>query len=413
MHAIGVIAEYNPFHHGHRHQLRALRSMNPDADGIIALMSGSFTQRGAPCILDKWTRARHAVVGGADLVLELPFVFACRSAQDFARGGVSLLAALGVADRLAFGTEAADIAPLARAAALIDTEDVQNRLHTYVGAGASYAAALSQALVAEDVSEEMMRAPNNILAVEYLRALCRAAPHIAPVAVPRRAAQHNDTALHAGITSASSIRAALGDIPPPWELLQESVMPAVLADLHAAYDAGLPAEDALLRLLRYALLTANHAELHEINGMTEGIEHRLIRAHDAARTYDDFLTAAAAKRYARSRIARLVVHLLIRFQRAQAARFDARGAAYIRPLAFNPRGQKLLRRIKERASLPIVTRTAAFLPHGRRAADGPERLLRQMLSFDILATELRLLTLPTDGTARPRTDFLTSPCVVT
>lgn len=409
MHAIGVIAEYNPFHHGHRHQLGVLRRMDPAADGIIAVMSGSFTQRGMPCILDKWTRARHAVAGGADLVLELPFVFACRSAQDFARGGVSLLAALGVADRLAFGTEAADIAPLVRAAALTDTADVQNRLHTYVAAGDSYAAALSRALTTAGVSEDMLRTPNNILAVEYLRALHRTAPHISPVAVRRSGARHRDTALRAGITSASSIRAALCAPEPPWRLLAETVMPMVLSDLRAAH-ADLPSEDALLRLLRYTLLTTDNTALQEIYGMTEGIEHRLVRMLGTAKTYGDFLTAAAAKRYARSRIARLAAHLLIRFKKAQAARFDACGAVYIRPLAFNARGQKLLRRIKERTALPIVTRTAAFLTSDERLS--PEHLspLQEMLAFDTWATELRLTAMP--ARVSQHTDFITSPYAI-
>ena len=112
MRAIGIIAEYNPFHHGHLYQLTELHRMFPSSDGIIIAMSGSFSQRGTPCILDKWTRARHAVEGGADLVLELPFVFSCRSAQDFARGGISLLSRLGVVSHLAFGTEADETAPL-------------------------------------------------------------------------------------------------------------------------------------------------------------------------------------------------------------------------------------------------------------------------------------------------------------
>ena len=218
MGVIGVIAEYNPFHHGHAWQLRELRRRCPSVDGIIVVMSGSITQRGTPAVLDKWTRAGHAVDGGADLVLELPFVFACRSAQDFARGGVSLLMQLGVVSHLAFGTEAADIAPLERAAREIDTEKIQHRIAHGLSMGLSYAAALSSALAEQlGIAESILRTPNNILGMEYLRALHAEDADITPLALPRKTAEHGETRLRRGITSASSIRTALGQDVPPWE----------------------------------------------------------------------------------------------------------------------------------------------------------------------------------------------------
>ena len=410
MRAIGIIAEYNPFHHGHRYQLTELHRMFPSSDGIIIAMSGSFSQRGTPCILDKWTRARHAVEGGADLVLELPFVFSCRSAQDFARGGVSLLAALGIVERLAFGTETHDIAPLKYIAASIDTPVVQGRLHSYINAGDSYAAALSRAAADKSIPEEMLRLPNNILAIEYLRALCQSTFEISPIAIPRSTASHNDTALYPGITSASSIRSALYESIPPWERLADSVPPSVYADLRTVYETKLPNENKLLSLLRYTLLTSSNSEREEILGVTEGIENRLIRTLQKVNDYDDLLTAAATKRYTRSRIARLILHLLIKFKKAQAARFDTHGATYIRPLAFNVRGQELLRAIKEHTHLPIITRTAKFLTSNNRSFSGRLSLLQEMLAFDTLATDLRLLTVlqHTNQTS----DFITPPCVI-
>lgn len=410
MNAIGIIAEYNPFHRGHAYQLRELRRMYPDAGGIVVMMSGSFTQRGTMSVLDKWMRARHAVIGGADLVLELPFVFACRSAQDFARGGVSLLAALGIANRLAFGAETADLTLLKKTAALINAPSVQERLHAQIDAGASYAAALTRALASEHIPEELLRAPNNILALEYLRALRRIAPEIAPVALARRTAAHNDTALHPGITSASSIRTALTREPPPWNTLGAGVPPQVYGDLCAAHAAGLPDENRLLILLRYAFLRTPLDAIRECCGVTEGIEHRLARALNEAHNYDDLRAATAAKRYPRSRIARLVTHILLHFTKKQAARCDACGAAYIRPLALNERGQKLLRAIKERTALPIVTRTAQFLTSAERASPKNLSPIQEMLAFDTWATELRLLTMPTRLAAH--TDFITSPCVI-
>ena len=410
MQVIGIIAEYNPFHHGHRFQIDAVRQRFPNAR-IIAIMSGSFTQRGEPCILDKWTRACHAVLGGVDLVLEHPFVFACRSAQDFARGSIVLLTRLGIISHLAFGTEAEILAPLAELAAAIDSEAIQIRLSEKLRSGHSYARALTNVLTEElNVPEEMLRAPNNILAIEYLRALHSLAPQITPIAIRRVAARHDDVRLQYGITSASSIRKALGEPRPSWTNLQESVMPSVLDDLQSAHTTGIPREDTLLTLLHYFLLVTDSSALVEIYGIAEGIENRLIRSIKTATDYRGFLRTVATKRYPQSRIARLIIHLLLHFTRQQAESFDTAGAAYIRPLAFNAYGRELLRMIKEESTLPIITRVAEYLSSEERGIAAGHVLLQQMLTFDTRATELRLMT--TTAHDKQYTDFVTSPKVL-
>ena len=411
MDVIGVIAEYNPFHYGHAWQLRELRRRFPSTDGVIVVMSGSITQRGTPAVLDKWTRAGHAVDGGADLVLELPFVFACRSAQDFARGGVSLLMQLGVVSHLAFGTEAADIAPLERAAREIDTEKIQHRIAHGLSMGLSYAAALSSALAEQlGIEERILRTPNNILSMEYLRALHAKDADITPLALPRKTAAHGEARLRSGITSASSIRTVLERDVPSWEHIAACVLPNVLGDLRRTHPHALPSHGELLRLLRYEILTMTDTELHSIYGISEGIENRLVRALRMAETYEELLTHASSKRYPKSRIGRLAIHLLLRLQKAQAEDFDHAGCLYIRLLAFNGRGRMLLRRIKKFSPLPIITRTAEVLSSDARARSPVKlSLLQQMLSFDTRATELRTLTLPQQHGSVCGTDFLTSP----
>ena len=411
MGVIGVIAEYNPFHHGHAWQLRELRRRFPSVDGIIVVMSGSITQRGTPAVLDKWTRAGHAVDGGADLVLELPFVFACRSAQDFARGGVSLLMQLGVVSHLAFGTEAADIAPLERAAREIDTEKIQHRIAHGLSMGLSYAAALSSALAEQlGIEERILRTPNNILGMEYLRALHAKDADITPLALPRKTAAHGEARLRSGITSASSIRTVLERDVPSWEHIAACVLPNVLGDLRRTHPHALPSHGELLRLLRYEILTMTDTELHSIYGISEGIENRLVRALRMAETYEELLTHASSKRYPKSRIGRLAIHLLLRLQKIQAEDFDRAGCLYIRPLAFNGRGRTLLRHIKKNCPLPIIVRTAETLTSDARARSPAKlSLLQQMLAFDTRATELRTLTLPQPHRGTCGTDFLSSP----
>lgn len=411
MDVIGVIAEYNPFHYGHAWQLRELRRRFPSTDGVIVVMSGSITQRGTPAVLDKWTRAGHAVDGGADLVLELPFVFACRSAQDFARGGVSLLMQLGVVSHLAFGTEAADIAPLERAAREIDTEKIQHRIAHGLSMGLSYAAALSSALAEQlGIEERILRTPNNILGMEYLRALHAKDADITPLALPRKTAAHGERWLRSGITSASSIRTVLERDVPSWEHIAACVLPNVLGDLRRTHPHALPSHGELLRLLRYEILTMTDTELHSIYGISEGIENRLVRALRMAETYEDLLTHTSAKRYPKSRIGRLIIHLLLRLQKIQAEDFDRAGCLYIRPLAFNGRGRTLLRHIKKNCPLPIIVRTAETLTSDARARSPAKlSLLQQMLAFDTRATELRTLTLPQPHGGTCGTDFLSSP----
>ena len=173
---------------------------------------------------------------------------------------------------------------------------------------------------------------------------------------------------------------------------------------------GMPQEDKLLELLRYFLLVTDTPALTEIHGVSEGIEHRLIRSLETAADYHDILAKASAKRYQQSRIARLIIHLLLCFKKAHAAEFDANGTSYIRPLAFNARGRELLRTIKGISTLPIITRTAAFLTSSTRKNDAATySLLQRMLAFDTRATELRSLMLPQGYTQNPRTDFITSP----
>ena len=232
---IGLIAEYNPFHNGHVYQLAKLRELHPDA-AIVVIMSGSFTQRGGAAIADKWTRAAWAVRGGADLVLELPYAFACRSAEHFASGGVQCLAGLGCIDALAFGAEAEHIEPLEKAAACMDDAALQEALHARIAGGASYAAAMATEVAARTgVAAEVLRAPNNILGMEYLRAVRRFAPEMETLLVQRVGTDYHDTDMHGRFASASAIRAALegiyGEIPSTAQSSLSHALPSPLLPL--------------------------------------------------------------------------------------------------------------------------------------------------------------------------------------
>ena len=209
MNAIGIISEYNPFHRGHKWQIDELRRRFGEESAIVCAMSGDFVQRGDFAIERMHARAEAAVRGGADLVLELPLPWAISSAEGFARGGVSVLHATGVVDTLAFGSECGDAAKLQRTAKALLWADIPDALREELAKGLPFAAAreaAAKALIGEDAA--VLREPNDILGVEYCKALIQSGSTIEPLAIPRKAVGHNEDAAE-GFASASHIRELL------------------------------------------------------------------------------------------------------------------------------------------------------------------------------------------------------------
>lgn len=376
--AVGIIAEYNPFHAGHAYQLVQIKNFS-DAP-IVAVMSGSFTQRGEPTILDKWTRSRLAVANGVDLVLELPFVSALRSAQDFARGGIRLLESLGVVDTLAFGAEVTDLSALKLAASVFDKKFFADELHALMSQGISYAAAVTKILArVTTLDEKILRQPNTILAIEYLRALPE---KIFPLLIERRGAAYDDLNLHEEFSSATAIRNAIRQSSPPWQKIRGD--DETLTTLRDEKLSGLVDEKFLFRPLLTKLLTTTAADLRKIYGMTEGLEFRLLNAASTAKTFSELVTLCVGRRFTESRIRRLLLHTLLDVTDELIAELD--GATCARVLAFNERGRALLKKI----SAPVVTKVTKHL--NRRDLTERTRTLtppQKILLLDVLATDLR------------------------
>ncbi|MBO4779075.1 MAG: nucleotidyltransferase family protein [Selenomonadaceae bacterium] len=359
-------------------------------------MSGSFTQRGLPTILDKWTRAQLAVLGGCDLVLELPFIFAVRSAQDFARGGIRLLESLGVVDKLAFGAEVADLPKLKSAAAAFEEKFFADKLHELMSEGISYAAAVTKILSeVTGLEEKLLRQPNTILAIEYLRALPES---ISPLLIERIGAAYDDLTLRENFSSASAIRAAVYENSPPWKKIAAQVSDETLNALRGEKLSGLVDENFLLRPILAKLLISRVDELKKIYGMTEGLEYRLLKISSAL--------SPISRRYTASRIRRLLLHFLLDVTAEEVAELDAATCARI--LAFNERGRSLLKKI----SVPVVTKLTKHL--NRRDLQERRRELKpyqRILLLDVLATDLRGILFETPHP--PQSDFSTPPQFVT
>ena len=352
METAGIVAEYNPFHRGHAwHIAETRRRLGGDAP-VVCVMSGHWVQRGECALADKWLRAALALDRGADLVVELPTPWAMASAEPFARGAVSLLAATGVVDVLSFGSETGELAPLEEAAAALDAPDYPERLRAALGRGLSFPAARQEAAGAACLS-----APNNNLGVEYLRSIRALGSTIRPLTVPRQGVGHDGPAA-GGYASASELRRLLragrGEEAAPYLTAPWS---GELADMQHI-------ERAVLSRLR-TMGEGDWAALPD-GGGAEGLPSRLAKAAREAVSLEDFYTRAKTRRYPHARLRRLALAAFLDLRAAE------RPAAppYVRVLGLGGRGRALLRRMKDTCPLPVIVK-----PAQARELDGPARTL--------------------------------------
>lgn len=347
MRICGIVAEYNPFHNGHAYQAREARARS-GCDYLVAVMGGAFSQRGEPMLLDKWTRARMALRCGVDLVVELPALFAVRSADWFARGGIDTLRALGC-DDFCFGCEEDDAALLERLCAAEGEGALIPRIREGLSQGKSLARARGEAL-AEAIGRppEALNAPNLALALEYLRANeGRMRPH----AVRRIGAYHSeDTGRFA---SATALRAA-------WmrgeRALAAQGMPAQAYDLMTAADTARP--EAMDALLLYRLRAMREEEIAALPDVSEGLEHRIARCAAQAGTREALIEAVKCKRYTYSRLSRVCAQALLGLTKALAQAHPT--PEYVRVLGFRREAAPLLTVLKARSSLPLCADPVAL-----------------------------------------------------
>lgn len=352
METAGIVAEYNPFHRGHAWHIAETRRRLGGEAPVVCVMSGHWVQRGECALADKWLRAALALDRGADLVVELPTPWAMASAESFARGAVSLLAATGVVDVLSFGSETGELAPLEEAAAALDAPDYPERLRAALGRGLSFPAARQEAAGAACLS-----APNNNLGVEYLRSIRALGSTIRPLTVPRQGVGHDGPAA-GGFASASELRRLLragrGEEAAPYLTAPWS---GELADMQHI-------ERAVLARLR-TMGEGDWAALPD-GGGAEGLPSRLAKAAREAVSLEDFYTRAKTRRYPHARLRRLALAAFLDLRAAE------RPAAppYVRVLGLGGRGRALLRKMKDTCPLPVIVK-----PAQARELDGPARML--------------------------------------
>lgn len=379
MKAVGIIAEYNPFHNGHAYHLQEAKRVT-GADVAVVVMSGNFVQRGEPAILDKWERTKLALHNGADLMVELPVFDAVQPGHLFAQGAVQILAALGVHD-LVFGSEHPDVdfMDLAKKAAAIESEgQFTDRTQTFASA---YAAQL------EEKTGFKLEDPNDILAFSYAKAVLASDVEMDLHPIARKQAAYHDQSIDEAqdIASASSIRLALHK--GKWEKV-EKVVPADTLKALKEKPTSLGFEKPFFDLLRYRLLTDTVGQLGQVYQMAEGLEYRLVgvaTAKEAPQSYQSFIRAVKSKRYTFARMQRTMLYTLlnIKVDQMQAAMADS----YIRLLGFTDEGQAYLSEVKRRARLPIISRVDQGLAKANLRLDYKAGLVWQLLAGQAASQE--------------------------
>ena len=385
MHTVGIVAEYNPFHSGHAYQISRTREQLGGDTAVVAVMSGNWVQQADCAVADKWLRARLALMGGVDLVLELPTMWAASTAESFARGATDILEATGVVTHLSFGSECGDADKLQRVAACLDSSAYQQALAKYLEEGKTFAAC-RQGAVEELLGKELadlLSKPNNNLGVEYIRALNALKSSIQPVTVRREGAAHNsvvgvlvrkeDGSYTSGpasmdlprFVSATQIRMNLMD--DQWGQAEPYLVPGGRALLEGNL-IGLPALERVQRamLARVRTMTAEDWNRLPDSGAGEGLPLRLEQAGRKCTSMEEFFQLTKTKRYTHARLRRLVLWAYLGL--AESDRPER--PPYLRVLGFNDKGQALLKEMKQKGRLPILTKPA----HARELDEEGRRL---------------------------------------
>ena len=395
---VGVVAEYNPFHNGHALHLAETRAKLGSDAGVVAVMSGDFVQRGENAIYSKFARAEAAVRCGCDLVIELPLPWSLASAEGFARGAVGLLGALGVVTHLSFGSESGDLLPLETLAQALLSPAFSNNLKEALQTGCSFAAA-RQAAVEKQVGPlaQLLSSPNNILAVEYIKAIYDLRLSIRPMTIRREGAQHDGDGSET-IRAASEIRTRIEsgkDIT--------AFIPAEAAEVYAKEQElgrGPIPEAALETAILSRLRMLGPAVYGALPGSEEGLGNALCKAANEEPTLSAVCAAAKSKRYALSRIRRMTMCAALGVKQGMANGTPP----YIRVLAANDRGREILHLAANKASVPIITKPAA----GRTAS--PE--IARLMALTAESHDLYVLGSPAAEERRAGNDWRHSPVML-
>lgn len=384
---LGIIAEYNPFHNGHLFHLNESKKLT-GSSYTVAIMSGNFTQRGNTSIIDKWSKAKSAIECGVDLVVELPVLYSTSSAENFAEGAIKILDSLKVVDYLSFGAETADINLLNNIATVLNEEpkEYKSLLSEELKKGLSYPKARENALMIylNDIKKysNVLSSPNNILGIEYIKALKKYNTIIQPIAMPRHESGHNDLNYHGNIASSTAIRNITKN--NGFDILRKLMPEPSYTNLiknikvgHVVPDLSVFEKEIIFNLRKMSIY-----DISQLPDVSEGLEFAIKNAANSCNSLVELLNIIKSKRYTQTRIQRILLYSLLGITKKDIA-ISKKTQPYVRVLGFNEKGKYLISEVaKANPKLNIITSVKKFTDKNLN------RNLKSMLEKDIWATDV-------------------------
>lgn len=387
---LGIIAEYNPFHNGHLYQIEEAKKQT-GADYVVAIMSGNFAQRGNTSLVNKWVKTQMALQNGIDLVIELPTVYSISSAENFAEGAIKILDSLKIVDTLCFGTETADFAALNNIANVLyaQPKEYVSMLSHELGKGVSYPKARESALMMylNDIKRyaNIMSGSNNILAIEYLKALKKLKSNMKPYSIQRKKVYYNEERIVDEFASSTAIRKLIAR--GQYDEIRKVMPTNSYMLLKEEIKRGNYVIDIVKfeKEILYNLRKMSIKEIAELQDVTEGLEYTIKNAASSCNNIIDLINIAKSKRYTQTRIQRILLYALLGITKKQVATAKKINP-YIRVLGFNRKGKELISEICNiNPRLEIVTSVKKAIESNMN------KNLKEMLEKDIFATDIYTL----------------------
>ena len=384
---IGIIAEYNPFHNGHLYHLQKSLQLTHSSYSV-AVISGNFTQRGSTSLVDKWAKAEIAIKNGIDLVLELPLLYSISSAENFAEGAIKILDSLKVVDYLSFGSESGDISTLNMVADILYKEPkaYKNILSHELSKGLSFPKARENALLMylNDIRRfsNVLSSPNNILGIEYLKALKKLKSPIIPVTIERYNAGYHDTTYNGNVASATAIRNIVKN--NGWDILRKVVPENTFSTLLENIKVGhiVPDLSTFEKQIIYNLRKMSLQEIAELPDVSEGLENAIKNAANSCNSVVEFLNIIKSKRYTNTRLQRILLYALLGITKKDIV-LSKKAIPYIRVLGFNNKGKYLISEVaRANPKLEIITSVKKYMDTSNNKNS------KYMLEKDIWATNV-------------------------
>lgn len=399
---LGIIAEYNPFHNGHMYHLQKAKEQS-GAQYCICVMSGNFVQRGNTSIVNKWKKAEMALLNGVDLVIELPTIYSVASAEGFSLGAIKLLNNLKIVDAISFGTETSDFAALNNISSIVNEEPMKYKsiLNSELKKGLSFPKARENALMLylndNKRYDNILNTPNNILAIEYLKALKKIKSTIQPIPIKREKVYYNDNVIVDEFASATAIRKLLKN--EEFSEIRKVVPKSTYQILKKETELG----NVVLDLSRYEkeiiynLRRMTVSEIAELPDVNEGLEHSLKNAANSSNDITNLINIVKTKRYTVTRIQRILICALLGITKRDVG-MAKKAEPYIRVLGFNEKGKELISRInKQNPKATVITSVKKFQDKNNNNKNS--KIYKRLLDIDIFSTNVYTMACKSESLA--------------